>query len=207
MDYILVKSKKRKKNIEARIINNDIYIYAPLRANKKNIDDFYQKIKNKLVKSDTRYIKIFGNDYIIKENTSPLLKKPCFEIINDNFMIYRPVNYIDCRDDLMVWKKNKLKKFIEDRVKYYISKYNFNFSFEKNKISYKNQRTIWGSCSFCNNLNFNCNLIEKRLEVIDYVIVHELCHTIHKNHSKNFWQEVKSILPNCFDLREELKKR
>ena len=206
MDYILVKSKKRKKNIEARIINNDVYIYAPIRVNRKTIDNFYQKIKDKLIKRDTGYIKIFGNNYVIKENISPLLKKPCFEIVNSSFMIYKPVNCSSYRDDLLIWKKNELKKFIDSRVRYFINKYNFNFSFEKNKISYKNQRTLWGSCSFCNNLNFNCNLIEKRQEIIDYVIIHELCHTIYKNHSENFWQEVKSILPNCFDLRKELKK-
>ena len=207
MDYILIRSKKRKKNIEARVIDNKIYIYAPLKSSKDLINNFYQKVKDRLVVKNNNIVKIFGNDYIIEENTSPLLKKPYFEIDNNNFIVYRPAKYGGYREDLKKWKKDKLKEVVENRVKYFANNYNFNFSFEKNKISYKYQRTLWGSCSFCNNLNFNCNLIEKRLEVIDYVIVHELCHTIHKNHSKNFWQEVKSILPNCFDLREELKKR
>ena len=76
----------------------------------------------------------------------------------------------------------------------------------KNTIKFKNQRTKWGSCSFNNNLNFNYNVIGKNIEVIDYLVVHELTHTLIKNHSKRFWDGVMSVIPDCKELRNELKK-
>ncbi len=64
-----------------------------------------------------------------------------------------------------------------------------------NKITFRCQRTRWGSCSSKGNLNFNYLLMLCPKEVQDYVIVHELCHLVHLNHSKSFWQTVQHALP------------
>lgn len=63
------------------------------------------------------------------------------------------------------------------------------------KISIRHQSTRWGSCSQNGNLNFNCLLMLAPQEVRDYVVVHELCHLLHMNHSKTFWKEVARVLP------------
>lgn len=63
------------------------------------------------------------------------------------------------------------------------------------KITIRKQRTRWGSCSSKGNLNFNCLLVKTPEYVQDYVVVHELCHRIHMNHSKAFWGEVEGVLP------------
>ena len=64
------------------------------------------------------------------------------------------------------------------------------------RITIRSQRTRWGSCSGKGNLNFNCLLMLTPPEVIDYVIVHELCHLKQMNHSPAFWAEVKRLLPD-----------
>ncbi len=63
------------------------------------------------------------------------------------------------------------------------------------RVTIKKQKTLWGSCSAKGNLNFNCLLLRCPEDVIDYVIVHELCHRKELNHSRRFWAEVERILP------------
>ncbi|NCA94384.1 MAG: M48 family peptidase, partial [Sphingobacteriia bacterium] len=78
--------------------------------------------------------------------------------------------------------------------------------FEFKKISIRSQRTRWGSCSQAGNLNFNYKLIYLPDKIIDYVIVHELCHLDEFNHSRRFWFLVSEIIPDYRILRRELKE-
>ncbi len=80
-----------------------------------------------------------------------------------------------------------------------------NYGFSYNAISIRNQKTRWGSCSGKKRLSFNFNLMSFQPEVIDYVIIHELCHLKHMNHSQAFWNEVAAILPDFKILRKKLK--
>ena len=64
------------------------------------------------------------------------------------------------------------------------------------RITIRNQRSRWGSCSGKGNLNFNCLLMMTPDHVIDYVVVHELCHRLEMNHSPAFWAHVERVLPD-----------
>ena len=74
------------------------------------------------------------------------------------------------------------------------------------RIAIRHQKTKWGSCSGKGNLNFNCLLMLTPEEVRDYVVVHELCHLRHMNHSAEFWTEVEKTLPDYRDARKWLKQ-
>jgi len=81
-------------------------------------------------------------------------------------------------------------------------KHNFNYQ----KLTIKNTKTRWGSCSFKNNINLSLHLMRLKEELIDYVILHELVHTKVKNHSKEFWMTLDIHCPESKKLDKELKK-
>lgn len=85
----------------------------------------------------------------------------------------------------------KAKQIIPERVRYYAPKVGVTY----NRITIRCQRTRWGSCSSKGNLNFNCLLALFPIEVIDSVVVHELCHRKHMNHSSQFYDEIEKVFP------------
>ncbi len=102
---------------------------------------------------------------------------------------------------LRVWLRKTAKETILGKLDYYKKQ----LAVEFNEVRVKEQKTRWGSCSQKGNLNFNWRLVSAPEEVIDYVVVHELCHLVHMNHSKNFWSLVGNILPDYKQLRKWLK--
>jgi hypothetical protein len=103
---------------------------------------------------------------------------------------------------LKSWYKKRFIEVALPRLSYFSDKHELKVK----QVRVKEQKTLWGSCSSKNNINLNYLLIMAPMKVIDYVIVHELVHTIHKNHSTKFWQKVETIMPNYKDARYWLKK-
>lgn len=93
-------------------------------------------------------------------------------------------------------------KYIPERVAFFAGQMKVCYG----RITIRCQRTRWGSCSTKGNLNFNCLLMLAPQEVIDYVVVHELCHRLEMNHSAKFWRAVESILPDYRKPRQWLKE-
>ena len=97
---------------------------------------------------------------------------------------------------------DKALQHIPKRVSYYAKQIGVTYG----KITIRNQKTRWGSCSSKGNLNFNCLLMLTPSEVIDYVVVHELCHRKEMNHSVAFWAEVEKVIPNYKEQVKWLKE-
>jgi len=104
-----------------------------------------------------------------------------------------PLTYEETRE-----LADKALKIIPSRVSYFADIIGVDYG----RITIRNQKTRWGSCSGKGNLNFNCLLMLAPPEVMDYVIVHELCHRKEMNHSRAFWGEVSKVLP---DYKEQVK--
>lgn len=97
--------------------------------------------------------------------------------------------------------KSQALKLVEERISYFNTFYGYKW----NKISIKNQKTRWGSCSKKGNLNFNYKLVLLPKKAADYVIVHELCHLREFNHSQRFWNLVSQTFPDYKEIRNLLK--
>ena len=95
----------------------------------------------------------------------------------------------------------KAKAIISERVQYYAPKIGVTY----NRVTIRCQRTRWGSCSSKGNLNFNCLLALFPIEIIDSVVVHELCHRKHMNHSPQFYAEIEKVLPEYKRCNKWLK--
>ncbi|MCI7290446.1 MAG: M48 family metallopeptidase [Blautia sp.] len=93
-------------------------------------------------------------------------------------------------------------KLIPQRVEYFARQVGVTYG----RITIRNQKTRWGSCSSKGNLNFNCLLMLAPTEILDYVVVHELCHRKEMNHSKAFWTEVEKVLPDYRQSVQWLKE-
>lgn len=99
--------------------------------------------------------------------------------------------------------KDKALALVSERIEFYNKIYNFSF----NKISIKNHKTRWGSCSSRQNLNLNYKILFLNPELRDYIIVHEMCHLKEFNHSKKFWALVEKALPDYLEIKKKLHSR
>lgn len=88
--------------------------------------------------------------------------------------------------------RERAKSVLAQRTAYFARQVGVTYG----RITVRDQKTRWGSCSQTGNLNFNFRLILAPPEVLDYVVVHELCHRRQMNHSAQFWQEVAQVLPD-----------
>ena len=109
------------------------------------------------------------------------------------------------------YKENKeeARKLVLEKLEYWKNFYkeNFQINFVWKKVAIKNSKTRWGSCSSKKNLNFSYKIIFLSPDAQDYLIVHELSHLIHMNHSKNFWDLVSVGIPDWKAQRKFLKTK
>ena len=111
-------------------------------------------------------------------------------------------NVTENRTKIKPVDRNKAKIFLINKLEELTDKFNFSY----NKVSIRNQKTRWGSCSSKNNISLNCNLINLPGKLINYVLLHELVHTRVKNHGADFWQEMGKYLEDPRALNKELRE-
>jgi predicted metal-dependent hydrolase len=109
-------------------------------------------------------------------------------------------NKAEIRTALASWYKKQAKKLVIDAIRKY------KLDVDINRISIRDQRTCWGSASSLNNINFNWKLAMAPIEVLEYVVIHELSHLKHMNHSKTFWKLVEKYSPNYKQHKKWLRQ-
>lgn len=144
-----------------------------------------------------------GKEYPLQLAISPELSKPVIELEVDKLQIISPILEEEfLRAHLEKWYRKRAGEEFNKRVAFYQPIINC----QPQKITIKAQKKRWGSCSSKGNLNFNWRVIMAPEMVVDYLVVHEMCHLVHLNHSRDFWHLVATIIPDYKERRNWLKK-
>jgi len=134
-----------------------------------------------------------GDNYPIEIVQDINIKQDHVVIDGDKFIIYVK-QYEDERikQALKRFYYQKCKVLVEKRIRFYQS----NFKLKPRSIRISDNKSSWGTCDSNLQLTFNWKLAMAPLEVIDYIVVHEMCHMVHMNHDRSFWRLVGKILPD-----------
>ena len=178
--------------------------------NKKNIKHCYLRIlKNDLIQIRANiYFTIYdAKDLISRKKEwieSSILKMQDKSINEDEFLLLGEIKKIDEYKikNIDTFYRKEIEKILPQKVQEHSIKMNL----FPTSISYRKNKRTWGSCNYKNGLNFNILLMKFPLQVMEYVIVHELAHIKHKNHSKDFWNLVAVFCPNYKEIEKQFKK-
>lgn len=137
-----------------------------------------------------------GKNYPLKlgEQTRPALQ------FTDGFIL-ADIAQPKAEQHFIAWYRAQARLIFTRQVILYAERYNFRY----NKIHISSARTRWGSCSCSGTISFTWRLVMAPLDVIDYVVVHELVHTMEHNHQTRFWKKVEAILPDYVARQNWLK--
>ena len=165
--------RSNRKTVAIRV-NEDltVTVRAPRRASSKEIDRILKE----------------NESWISKHIEQMQMEKALFDSKGITYLTNEEIQEL----------ADKALAYIPQRVEHFSKLMGVNYG----RITIRNQKTRWGSCSSKGNLNFNCLLMLTPPDVIDYVVVHELCHRKEMNHSKAFWSEVEKVIPT---YRESVK--
>ena len=193
---------KKRKTVSLRLDSDgSLLVIAPIEMTKKEIEDLIiskkhwilkkQKILSDRKKLEPNKILYLGKEYNVKVIKGIGLKKNFITLYDDTFFVN--VSSLDKVDlEIKKWFKEQTLKMVNE----YVDKYSCYFKCKPKSIKIKEQKTRWGSCSYDNNLNFNWRLSMAKKDALEYVVVHEMCHMVCKNHSSDFWNLVKKLMNN-----------
>jgi len=198
-----------------------VIVTIPKRVSYKEAEEFVKSREDWIIKHLPKIQKIENSQIVFNEESEYRTKEHKLVIsqrlvestvtsisnseIKVEYPLFEDVNSSNIQNEIKDAINSALrieaKKHLPMRIKELAHLYGFKY----NRVTVKTQKSRWGSCSGKNNINLNIHLMKLPDELIDYVILHELVHTVHKNHSKNFWNALEKVFPNCKKVDKKLK--
>ena len=207
--------KSKRKTISICVLKDGrVVVRAPIKAKNDAIKKFIlekQKwIAEKLYlvnKNRAEYIDVINNNKKLMLGREMVVKRENVKTISANLdtcEIVVPANIPDndVEKRLKTWYKKIAKDILSKRTMEYSSK----IKIYPSKIKLSSSKNRWGSCTNHNVISFNTKVVMLPTQLIDYIIVHELCHIVEFNHSKKFWELVNVFLSNVKERRTKLKE-
>ncbi|MFZ7122019.1 MAG: M48 family metallopeptidase [Eubacteriaceae bacterium] len=193
--------KMRRKDIVLKVENNELMVITPKKTNHNEIERYLDLNKNWIKKSINDIgISILGGHIMYLGNNIPLEtkihesnQKVKLHLEENIFSLHTYTeNSFSMEKIIEEWYKAETRKIVLTKLEHFKKEVGVN---PKN-IYVENLFYRWASCSNYGNMKFNWKCAMLPENVIDYVVVHELCHLIELNHSKKYWQEVEKIMPD-----------
>ena len=196
--YNVIIKRKSNKNTYIRVDENKNIIvttnyFVTNTRIKKILDDNINFLNKTLNKKEKKGFYLMG--------------KKCDIIFDESINIEVENNIIKVKNEKVLnkWYSNKIHEIFKERLDFYYNKFDENIPYPILKI--RTMKTRWGVCNRrINSITLNLNLIKYDYDCLDYVIVHELSHFIHFDHSKNFWSLVEENEPNYRQIRKEMRE-
>jgi predicted metal-dependent hydrolase len=157
--------------------------------------------------ADGEPLMYLGNKCFLQVIPDKNISRPKVKLSDGWLQVTTPVEDRDLlRKTIEKWYRKEAESLICERVDYFKAKFGIRSGLIKpGQVKVKEQKRRWGSCTSKGDLLFNWRMIMAPLPVIDYVVIHELCHLIHRNHSARFWKAVENMLPDYKTRRKWLK--
>lgn len=214
---------ERAKYIRVRILHNGLKVSLPEKSTKEEALKFIQSIRAKIRQKQSKIEKGLEKSNIIIDHNTQLQtlsfkvqtkaierKNIYFSLKNEILNIEFPIG-TDCNTDenqkhfwngISYFMRKEAKRLLPGRTAFLAEKYGFTFS----EVKIQSSKTRWGSCSTAKTINLSLYLMLLPAYLVDYVILHELCHTKEMNHGENFWNWMDKVTDNKSKaLRAELK--
>ena len=176
---------------------------------RRNIKHVYLRVLNPnliQIKTNIYYTLYDAKDLIEKKMTwieNSIIRLEEKSINEDEFL------YLGVRKKLEDYKIKNLDTFYKKEIIKYlpdlVDSYSKKMNLIPTSLKYRKNKRTWGSCNYKNGLNFNILLMKFPIELMEYVVIHELAHIKHKNHSKKFWDLVEEFCPD-YKQREKIFK-
>lgn len=211
VEYTLKRSNRKSIAIEIAV-DGSMVVRAPLKVSMQTIERVLEKKKDWILEKQNKHqgeatrahdqVYYLGSCMRVRveEHKSNLL---CIEPKDGVLVIRKPAGFaLNLPVFLENWYRKQAQKIIAEKVAHYSKMMHVTYQ----NITVKDQKTRWGSCSMKGNLNFNYRLIMAPERVLEYVVVHELAHRIHMDHSKAFWNQVSMVMPEYDTYRLWLKE-
>lgn len=177
--------------------------------NKKHIKHCYLRILSKdllQIKANKYFTVYDAKDLITRKKEWILqnLKRVENKSLEEGYFLF-----LGEKKELKEFKIKSLDSFYKNEIQkmlpFLVEKYSNIMQLYPNKISYRKNKRTWGSCNYKNELNFNILLMRYPIYIMEYIVIHELAHIKHKNHSKDFWILVEEFCPNYKDIEKTFK--
>ncbi len=221
IDYTVRRSARRRKTVQISVVNGEVIVAAPRRTPARELEAIVRERTKWILKKFAEEAQKPAPARFVTGETLPYLgenisltvtlshdPKPTVRFARQRFSVSVPANLDDeqradaIRAALTAWYRDRAAEYLPGIVENWLPRLG---SDKPTRILIRNQKQRWGSCSVDGTLRFNWRVMMLKPPLIEYIVVHELAHLAHSNHSRDYWAHVSTAMPDAQQRRKTLR--